>query len=115
MAFSEAGWKTSYYLPTGYLLDLVKNNNLNGLNSMANKIAKLTVKSKVSAISFDDKLYPFVKKYIEPKISKNIIYHTWWGPELFDNNFQNKLINKPFYSDSRLKTILVSFYSEFNL
>ena len=67
------------------------------------------------AISFDLRLYPFVKKYMEPYLDTSLSYHTWFPENL---NFSTpdllgKLTKKIFYIDPRVKTVLVPYRSQF--
>ena len=109
--FSESGFHTSYYIPTHYndYDDAAKAN-------VARDIAKQVVLQKVSAISFDFALYPFVKKFIEPKLDSQIVYHTWNVSYGFQNpDLIDKLDNSDYYRDPRVKTILVKYQNNFEL
>jgi hypothetical protein len=113
--FKENGWHTSYYLPTITIKNLLENKDTDNLQKLSKIIAKQSKKQKLSAISFDSSIYPFVKKYLEPLIDQNIVYHTWWGPDLYKSNFQNKLKKDKLYLNPRVKTILVRFKSKHEL
>jgi len=113
--FNKAGWHTSYYLPTQKIIKLLNMKNITKLKSLAEIISTQTKVQSVSAVSFDDRLYPFVKKYLEPLLSKDIMYHVWYAPSLFDNNFKNKLLKNSMYKDSRVKTLLSRYESKYNL
>ena len=112
--FSKAGWHTSYYLPTGKVIDLLKQNNKQELDKLAMQLAKQVKLQKVSAVSFDTRLYEFVKKYLESKISKDIVYHTWMGPKLYSTTFKKDLQKMKVYQDKRVKTILCKYDSQFD-
>lgn len=49
------------------------------MEKLAVKIAKQLEIQNVAAISFDSRLYPFVKIFLESKLSKDIVYHSWGG------------------------------------
>lgn len=111
--FKEKGWHTSYYLPTGKILKLIENNKKIELDRFATELSLQLKKQNVSAVSFDNRLYSFVKKHLEQKISKDIVYHIWYAPALYDYNFKNKLLKNKLYKDDRVKTLLSSFKSQY--
>ncbi len=112
---SQYGWKTSYYLPTSKVLDLMSANNKEGLSILSKDISQQILDQKVSAISFDDRLYPFVKNHLENLISKEIAYHCWYGPELKSPSFETELKNNPLFKDRRVHSLLSPYYSLFHL
>ncbi len=107
----QQGYNTSYYLPTN-LAELTESEQV----EKAIEIAKQLKYQKVRSISFDEKLYDFVKSKLEHRISSTIDYHTW---ELSINarngRFKAGITNANYFSDGRVKTILVSFPSVFDL
>ncbi len=111
----EAGWHTSYYMPTRKIVKLLKNNNVIEMKQLAIQITKQSKLQNISAISFDSRLYPFVKQYLEPLIDKNIVYHIWHAPSLTDSNFKEKLLKNKMYLNKRVKTLLTVYKSQFNL
>lgn len=110
--FSNDGWHTSYYLPTNDILAIIHNQD--EMEKKSKVISKQLEIQKVSAVSFDDRLYPFVKQYLEPKISQNIVYHIWYAPPLYSATFKKDLQNSKLYQDTRIKTLLTSYKSQFN-
>jgi len=113
--FNREGWHTSYYLPTGTIVKLIKDKNIDSMKKLAMKIAKQAKSQNLSAVSFDNRLYPFVKQYLEPKLSENIVYHTWWSPSLFNTTFKKDLQKDKLYQDQRVKTLLSRYKSQFDL
>ncbi len=113
--FLDNGWQTSYYLPTDVILKYIKSSDTTKLTEAAKSLNHQFDSQKVDAISFDSRLYPFVKEYLEPVISKSIIYHTWYGPDIYDSRFETKLKNGTVYRDTRVKTILCKYKSLYNL
>jgi hypothetical protein len=113
--FNVKGWHTSYYLPTGRIINLLKKNDTKEMQNLSLKIAKQTETQHLSAVSFDYRLYPFVKQYLEPKISDKIVYHMWLAPALGDVDFVEKLKKNKLYLDNRVKTLLSTYKSQFNL
>ncbi|RLA62524.1 MAG: hypothetical protein DRQ78_07975, partial [Epsilonproteobacteria bacterium] len=114
--FRKAGWHTSFYMPTGTIVGLLARNEQDKMRILAKKIAQQIKIQNTAAISFDSRLYPFVKKYLEPMLSKEIVYHSWGGiPALFDIDFEEKLLKNAMYHDKRIKTIICDYESEFRL
>ena len=69
------------------------------------------------AISFNERLYPFVKKYQQPLLPTSIYYHTWGDADNMGTPFNKEtslsselylsnLQSKAYYFDPRVKTIL---------
>lgn len=111
----KSGWHTSYYMPTEKIVKLLKDKNIKGMNALAKNISNQTKYQKVSAVSFDHRLYPFVKEYLEPLIDKDVVYHIWHAPSLSSNSFQQDLQKNRLYMDKRIKTLLTRYKSQFNL
>ncbi len=110
----KEGWHTSYSITTNNL-GLVKEKDINKMRSLAKKIAERTVKQNLSAISFDHRLYPFVKEYLEPLISKDTVYYVTHGSSLADLGFKTKLLKNKIYLDKRVKVLSVPYKSQFEL
>lgn len=109
---SAAGYSTSYYLPT-QIEDIT---DADELKKRAEDIAGQVANQKIGAVSFDISLYPFVKKYLEPKLGRDVVYHTWdTDLNMGDKKFLKRIKAKDYYGDKRIKTILVSFPSDYNL
>lgn len=113
--FAEAGWHTSYYLPTAAVLELLAAPDAPALAALAQRILAQVGRQQVAAVSFDHRLYPFVKRYLEPGLDKDIVYHTWYAPNLWDSQFQAALQSSPLYRDGRVKTLLTQYKSDFHL
>lgn len=112
---SDAGFHTSYYLP-GDLAKLYRKNNFDELKKQVDKLLIQIVQQRCSAISFDISLYAFVKGYLEKHLDSKIVYHTWdLSMELRNPEFFEVLEQQPYFSDKRLKTILVRYYSDYDL
>jgi len=73
------------------------------------------IEQSVEALSFDKSVYRFVKRYIEPKISKSISYRIWYAPHMADPKFRDRLKSSEFYKDERVKSILTKYFSYFYL
>lgn len=112
---SDAGFHTSYYLP-GDLARLYRKNKLDELKKRVDKLLVQIEQQRCSAISFDISLYPFVKDYLEKQLDTNIVYHTWdLSMELRSPEFFKILQQQTYFKDERIKTILVRYYSEYDL
>src|SRR5699024_11112656 len=112
---SENGWHTSYYLPTGKIIELLENGDKNELQDMAKAISNQVLSQETKAVSFDTRLYKFVKEYLGKLLPDHMVYHAWYGPKLFDTNFIDQINNIDIYKDQRIKTFLIPYRSEFNL
>ncbi len=114
--FRERGWYTSYYIPLStYLVDSNESSDETLMEKLSSSLSRQVVDQKVAAVSFDSHLYTFVKKYLEPKIPKNIDYHIWYGPRLDDPGFEKKLAVDELYLDKRVKTLLCPYTSQYEL
>ena len=112
---NKSGWHISYYMPTTQIVTQLKENKVEEMKKLALKIASQTHAQNLSAISFDDRLYPFVKQYLEPLISDNIVYHVWYAPTLRNQSFSEELQKNNLYLDKRIKTLLSTYRSRFDL
>ena len=109
--FNQNGFHTSYYIPSQY-----KDYDQQAKTKVAKEISNQIILQQVNAISFDYALYPFVKKYIEPQIDSQVVYHTWNVSLGFQqSDLIQSLDNSNYYHDSRIKTILIKFQNNFEL
>ncbi len=110
-SLSDKGFHTSYYLPT----NLGKIEDKATLKKQARQIAKQIKSQKVKAISFDRKVYSFVKEYLEALIDSNIVYHTWdLQLNIKKESFIDALKGKDYFEDSRVQTILIKFATKYD-
>ena len=113
---AKAGYHTSYYLPTAELLALQEENNSKKLQQRAKALVRQANRQEVSALSFDVRLYPFVKNYLEHLLPSNYVFHVWSLPgTLQDKLFFQNARSKMYYYDRRIKTILAEYESIFHL
>lgn len=113
--FREHGWHTSYYTPTNAIVSLLEQNDTDGMELLAEAIANRVKEQKVSAISFDNRTYSFIKTHVEPLLEDDIIYHAWYGPPVWSDTFTSDLVKNALFLDKRVKTILVEYRSRFHL
>jgi heptose-I-phosphate ethanolaminephosphotransferase len=112
---SDNGYHLSYYLPTGKVL-AVEQKSVEAKTELANILAGIVRAQKANAVSFDLKLYGFVKEYLEPILPPKTVYHTWFpGYNFWDPNLLDNLAPEPYFSDSKVKTILLPYSSPFTL
>ena len=114
-AFGDKGWHTSYDLPTKTIIKLLNGKDHKKMENLSQAIAEQISLQYVSAISFDKEVYGWVKEYLEPKIPEKIIYHLWSSLTLYDIDCKKKLLNNKLYLDERVKTLLGSYDSQFEL
>lgn len=112
---ADAGFLSSYYLPTE-LEAMIAANDHAALSDAALGIVKQVSAQRVKAVSFGIEVYPFVTKYLQDALPKDVVYHTWdTKMTMASENFPKDMKAMPYYSDKRLKTILVSFPSDYSL
>lgn len=115
---SEAGYELSYYLPTGEVLEALgaKGEGEVARKELSNELVRRIKSMQPKAISFDLKLYDFVKGYLEKEIPEDLSYHTWFPDDLklYTPTLLNELRKKSYYNDSRVETILVHYHSQFH-
>src|SRR5690606_9571997 len=110
--FRKDGWHTSYYLPTRKVLSLLEQQDTPGLDALSRAIAQQVEAQNASAVSFDVRLYPFVEGYLDALLDEQIAYHLWdLSLEYYDSALISKLRTKTYFSNERVKTILVSQHS----
>ncbi len=113
---STAGFYTSYKLPGAVLKKLVADANEKKLQAKAIELARQIESQKVTSISFDHELFPFVGNYLKKHIDSRVDFHTRdLSLSLKDKNFMSRLLNKPYFKEPRIKTILVHYHSHFSL
>src|SRR5690606_31967373 len=113
--FRDKGWHTSYYAPTGKIVELLKNEDTVGMEALAATMAAQVRAQDVAAVSYDHRAYPFIKQYLEQGLSPSIVYHSWMGPSIANGAFATALEQTSIYRDPRVKTVLVDFRSPFHL
>ncbi len=113
---SDAGFNTSYKLPGAVLKKLVEDGSEKKLEEKAVELSRQIKSQKVKSISFDHKLFPFVENYLKEHIDGHVDFHTRdLSLSLKDENFMSSLLNKPYFKEPRIKTILVHYHSRFSL
>lgn len=108
---SARGFHTSYYLPTGSTVSLLEENDPAKLRAEAERLQKQLHGQSVLAVSFDLRLYPFVKDYLEQHISDTVVYHTWNSIRLWKPGSLDDLQSQDYWRDARVKTVLYKYRS----
>jgi heptose-I-phosphate ethanolaminephosphotransferase len=108
---ADLGFHTSFYIPTS-----LKDSDAANFKAKAIQIADQVRRQKVSAVSFDASLYPFVKNFLEAYLDESIVYHTWDVKlKLKEESFWQEMSSKKYLTDNRVKSILVKYHSSFEL
>jgi hypothetical protein len=133
--FVENGWKASYYIflklspediNRGFdynLNEIIKKvkpdqDEEKKLRLLAERIAKDIKLQKSTDLSFYAYLYPFVKKYLEPLLAKNIRYNTFAIeniPSIDDIDMIKKMQNITMLKDERIQIILIDPLTRFSI
>jgi heptose-I-phosphate ethanolaminephosphotransferase len=116
--FAARGWHTSYYyyFPHEELLELIEAADAAANERRAEEIAATVRMQRAQAVSFEVRLYPFVKAHLERHLESHIVFHAWdtriraWEPQA-----RQMLEQAPYYGDGRLRTIIVRIDSEFHI
>ncbi len=103
---SHAGFHTSYYLYNNPIHEMLLRKDHEGLIIAASTIKIQIEKQEMNAISFNSLLYPFIKNYLEPILSSNIVYHTWKSVKFKNYNAIQEMQQKEYFHDKRIETIL---------
>lgn len=112
--FNEHGWHTSYYLPTEKILNILSTNDSIELKQESEKIANQLNLQNAAAVSFDQRLYSFVKHNLANEIRPNIVYHIWHAPALSNKNFRDLLEVNDLFLNERVETLLTKYESRFD-
>jgi len=107
---SDAGYHTSFYVELTVFKN-IKKTSKKELENVAKLLKKQIESQHIKALSFPSYMYSFVKDYMEPIISKKIVYHTWATYKFNNKNELEKIQKQNFYKDSRIKTIIYTYYN----
>ncbi|MCT7554549.1 phosphoethanolamine transferase [Aliarcobacter butzleri] len=114
--FSNAGWKTLYYIQgqkySGQKTDEVSYNrdSEERTKNYAKKIADKIIKNHIKGVSFFAEDYDFVKKELEPLLPKYISYHIFgfgYEYQIANPNMIDNIMNSNIFKDERVETILL--------
>lgn len=114
--FRARGWHTSYYLPTQEILGAMEDSDDMVLERWGEVVARQSRAQRVAAVSFDARLYPFVRDHLEGRLDRRIVYHLWdlsiraWEPDA-----PRRVETAPYHRDQRVRTILVAMDSEYSI
>ena len=112
---SDSGFHLSYYLPTNKTLRIMGEDD-KARKLHARQLADIAESQNVSAVSFDLRLYRFVRDYLEPELRPHMVYHTWSPGVSFKNSILIKeMETREYYHDPKVETILLPYASPFSL
>ena len=114
---SEAGYNVSYYLPTRQVLDQMEHGS-NAKDNLVSMLVSRVNQMGVKNISFDLRLYPFVKDSLELKLDESSqAYHSWFpeGLSFSNTTLLEDIKAESFYVDPKMKTILLPYSSPYSL
>ena len=112
---SDSGFHLSYNLPSGETLRIMGEDDKAG-KLLAKKLAGIAKGQNVSAVSFNLRLYNFVKDYLESELGPQIVYHTWSPGVSFNNsNLLEDIQAREYFHDPKVETILLPYTSPFSL
>ncbi len=114
---AKAGYQLSYYLPTNLILKAQESDNASK-EKLAITLAERVDQMGAKNISFDLRLYGFVKKYLEVSLNQNeLSYHSWFpeGLVFSTDTLLEEMPIRPFYKDAKMETILMHYSSPFSL
>ena len=115
LLLSDSGFHLSYYLPTKETLVIMGEDDKDR-KLLAKKLAGIAKGQNVGAVSFDLRLYKFVKDYLEPELPPQIVYHTWSPGVSFKNsNLLEEIRAREYFHDPKVETILLPYASPFSL
>ena len=113
----ESGFKLSYYLPTGAIVKAMQDGEL-AQTELAQTLTSRITKTRANNISFDLRVYPFVKTHLEEILpSKDIAYHSWFPGDLrfHSPNLLSVIRQNDYFKDPKMQTILLPYSSIFSL
>jgi len=112
----QNGFHTSFYLPVQEIQELMKRSNVEQSKAFGKQLIEKINRMKVSAISFDVRIYPFVKTYIEAGIGPKVVFHVWdLSIPLYTHDFFTRIENTEYLADKRVNTVLYPYISYFEL
>ena len=114
---SDNGFHVSYFLSTTEETTFViMGEDDKAGKLLAKKLAGIAKGQNVGAVSFDLRLYKFVKDYLEQELPPQIVYHTWSPGVSFKNsNLLEEIRAREYFHDPKVETILLPYASPFSL
>ena len=109
--FRNYNWHTSYYIPYEQIEDWIESHDTIAQYNYGQILSTQLIMQDIAAVSFDVTCYSFVKKYLEPYISYNIVYHSWdMTLSLKEKDFIRNYFEKDYSNDQRVKTVIIPYY-----
>ncbi|HOC42012.1 MAG TPA: sulfatase-like hydrolase/transferase [Thermoanaerobaculales bacterium] len=114
-ALRAAGFHTSYYLPTSDMLTVIERSDAAASVALADTIARRASAGAFAAVSFDARAYPFVSKYLAPRLERAVVFHVWdLGTKMWQPDLLAHLRRSGFFADPRVATVLLPYHSVFS-
>lgn len=114
--FGARGWHTSYYLPTEEILRAMQESDGVALEQLGDRIARQVRLQRAAAVSFDARLYPFVRDHLQRRLDPHVVYHLWdLSIRAWEAGARRRLEAEPYYRDGRVRTIIVAIDSEYSI
>jgi heptose-I-phosphate ethanolaminephosphotransferase len=114
--FRARGWHTSYYLPTEEILEAMRESDGLALEQLGARIARQVRAQSAAAVSFDVRLYPFVRNHLQRRLDPHVVYHAWdLSIRAWETDARRRLEAEPYYQDGRIRTIIVAMDSEYSI
>jgi heptose-I-phosphate ethanolaminephosphotransferase len=113
--YAELGFYTSYYLPTEDILSAMDEGESARLELLAGEVADVVRRHRPRAISFDIRLYDFVRERLEGVAAAHGLEYLTWDLSLDSSKkgFAEEMSQREF--DERIKVVLVPFTSRFRI
>ena len=113
---SEAGFYTSYYLPTEEILDAMEGGSDASVREIVNQVISATKQHRARAVSFDSRVYPFVLHHLAEALAPVGLEYLTWDLTLNSSapNFLEQLSTRQYSKDTRVKIVLVEFTSRYD-
>jgi glucan phosphoethanolaminetransferase (alkaline phosphatase superfamily) len=111
---AEQGWKTSFYLPVKKITSLLEAGDTQALKKLGKALKVQLQAQAVSGISFDAKVYDFVKQFLEPLLREPLAYYVWYAPALKSPDFEQALAKNKLLQDKHVRLMLTRYQSKYD-
>jgi glucan phosphoethanolaminetransferase (alkaline phosphatase superfamily) len=111
---ADHGWKTSAALPAKKITSLLEAGDTQALKKLGKALKAQLQAQAVSGISFDAKVYDFVKQFLAPLLRKPLAYDVWYAPALKSPDFEQALAKDKLLQDKHVRLMLTQYVSEYD-
>jgi hypothetical protein len=109
----KSGWKISFRINENMLYSSKIQNSHIAMQDNTKILSQIKIQDP-SILSFNSKIYPFVKKNLESELPQDILYNILDAPELKSIDFKEKVLKNEFYNDNKVDIILTTYQSQFD-